>query len=149
MTTPGYSGRSLSAKLGIKEGMTVCTRNAPSELREWLYDLPEGVELTADWGESYGFGIVFMTRKDELEAVVADLVDTIVPDGMLWVSWPKRASKIPTEVDFEMAQPRILQTGLVDIKVCAVSDDWSGYKFMVRKELRKGWPGTRLDKGQA
>lgn len=138
-TTPGYSGRPLWAKLGIKEGMRVWCFQAPEEFLVWLAGMPDGVALVKDWDKGFGFGVGFVRFRSELEELVELVVERIEADGVLWVAYPKKASKLETDLSFEVVQERILETGLVDIKVCAVSDDYTGLKFMVRKELRKEW----------
>lgn len=140
-TTPGYSGRPLWAKLGIKEGMKVAVWGAPDELEEWLRGRPAGSCLVADWEAGEAMGIVFVIGADDLEAVVRERVPLLGREGMLWVCWRKRAGAAAPELDFGKVQGRLLETGLVDTKICAVSDDWSGLKFVVRKERRAAWPG--------
>ena len=146
MAGAGYSGRPLWAKLGIKEGMVVSLKDAPDGFLEWLGEGLPSCDLGGEWGSDWEFGVAFLLTREDLEAVVSELVDGVRPDGVLWVSWPKKSSSIETELAFDVVQERLLETGLVDTKVCAVSEDWSGLKFMVRKELRKGWPGNRLDR---
>ncbi len=133
-----YSGTPLIKKLGIKSGYACLELNAPSSYFEWLGRLPD----QANFGESDGpFDFIhwFLTRESDFTEGLGDVAAAIKPTGMIWVSWPKGTSKIPTDINRDVIRNYILDTtDLVDTKVCAVSDDWSGLKFMIRKEKRKG-----------
>ncbi len=110
--------------------------NAPDSFWSALDDSEAQAQFVS---ESDQFVIVFVTTAAELEAAAAELPSTLDPDGMLWMSWPKKPSSIESEVGFDEVQTRLLETGLVDVKVCAIDEDWSGLKFVVRKELRGAW----------
>ena len=131
-----YSGTPLATKLGIKPGGTVLAMNAPKEYRPWLGDLP-GVRFTAKPPKG-GADMVhlFVPSLAELEEQLPRARKAMKPDGALWVSWYKKSAKMPTDVTEDVIRERALKTDLVDVKVCAVSDLWSGLKLVVRKHLR-------------
>lgn len=129
----GYSGRSLAQKLGVKAGMVLCVEGAPDGFE--IEGLPAGVRLGSSWE---GFALVFLRSLGDLENV-ARRARELRNDGVLWVAWAKKSSRLAGELTFDVVQPRILETGLVDVKVCAIDEDWSGLKFVVRKELRSSW----------
>jgi hypothetical protein len=136
MSQAGYSGRPLSAKLGLKPGMTC-----------WRHDMPEDVTHLLDAQEPAAIVVatavpgldcahVFVTERNDLAAQLSGLRELLAPDGMIWVSWPKKASKVPTTVTEDTVREICLPMGLVDVKVCAVDTVWSGLKLVIRKELR-------------
>jgi hypothetical protein len=133
----GYSGTPLAKKLGIEAGSTVFAVGAPDGYREWLRPLPPDVEFSAKAPKT-GCDIVhiFVTSLAELERQLPAARRAMKPDGSLWVSWHKKSAKIPTDVTEDEVRRRALATDLVDIKVCAVTDIWSGLKLVVRKHLR-------------
>ena len=134
--TTGYSGTPLARKLNLKDG-----------LRVWWEDMPASVRAEI---ESYGYHLqhllwheppldaahVFVTERSDLESAIARLRPLLAPDGFLWVSWPKRTARVPTDITGDVIREVALPTGLVDVKVCAVDDTWSGLKLVIRKELR-------------
>lgn len=132
----GYSGTPLLAKLGIRAGMRVAFLDAPAGYRQQLGSLPAGVQELARPGRDMDFVHWFVHRPGGLRRFAA-LAGTLAPTGMLWTSWTKKAS--PLYAGFGDAEVRAagLATGLVDVKVCAVDEDWSGLKFVVRKEHRR------------
>jgi hypothetical protein len=132
----GYSGTPLSKKLGITDGSTVFAINAPTDYRELLAPLPEGVRLVARLAKTTPLVHVFTTSRAELTATLTRLRTTIAPDAMVWVSWPKKTSKVPTDITEDVIRAVALPMGFVDVKVCAVNDTWSGLKLVIRKELR-------------
>lgn len=132
----GYSGTPLARKLGIVEGSRVLAIGAPAEYREWLAPLPEGVVFARAVGSSVNVAHLFTAKKSELARHLASLRKTLASDAAVWVSWPKKASKVPTDVTEDVIRAVALPMGFVDIKVCAVTDVWSGLKLVVRKELR-------------
>lgn len=136
MKTAGYSGTPLAKKLGYKEGFKAYAANAPGEYAEWVEPLPENVTFLTRLGKDIDLAHVFVTKRSELQSLLERLYDPISPDGMIWVSWHKKASKIPTEITEDVVREIALPMGLVDVKVCAVSDIWSGLKLVIRKELR-------------
>lgn len=133
----GYSGRPLVAKLGIREGFRVLVRNPPAGYRELLEGLPDGVTLAEDLPGAVEMVHFFTRGRTELAAALPELLGRIRQDGMIWVSWPKRASGVPTDVTEDTVRAVALPLGLVDVKVCAVDDTWSGLKLVIRKENRR------------
>jgi len=132
----GYSGRPLSAKLGLKPGMTCWRFSMPAEIEAFL-DLQEpGLMLLEEPEPGVDCAHVFVTERHELSALLARLRPRLAPSGMIWVSWPKKASKVPTTVTEDAIRDVCLPLGLVDVKVCAVDAVWSGLKLVIRKELR-------------
>ena len=133
----GYSGTPLPKKLGITESTQVALIAAPSEYESLLGVLPAGVELGASLSQKTDLVHVFVTQREELAVHLAKLRQKIRDDAAVWVSWPKKASKVATTVTEDVIRELALPLGFVDIKVCAVSEVWSGLKLVVRKELRR------------
>ena len=131
--TSGYSGTPLAKKLNLKEGMRV-----------WFSDIPDSVRAEIDLAlsveelPSQGVNAVhlFVTRRADLERHLANLRHLIDPNGFVWVSWPKKAAKMQTDITEDTIRDVALPDGWVDIKVCAVDRTWSGLKLVIRKELR-------------
>jgi len=138
--TAGYSGTPLAKKLGIKAGSRVALLGAPADFHKRLTPLPDGVTFTTTIAKSTGLVHVFTASKAELARVLARCRKTLATDAAIWVSWPKKASKVPTDVTEDVIRALALPTGLVDIKVCAVDEIWSGLKLVLRKELRPARP---------
>jgi hypothetical protein len=134
--TAGYSGTPLAGKLGIKDGMRVRTFGAPDGFSTWLDPLPTGVVVSSRI-RSADLGVVFVTTVSAMVRAV-DVVLPILPnDGAIWVCWPKKASGVVSELQRrETMVPELFARGLVDVKVAAISDVWSGLKFVTRVELR-------------
>jgi hypothetical protein len=141
MADAGYSGTPLARKLGLKDGQAVAFVALPDS----LHDLTEAraygrIETTPDWRalpEGARDVIHFFTRSAvEVDRALPVLRDLIEADGMIWVSWPKKASKVPTDVTEDVIRDRALADVLVDVKVCAVDEIWSGLKLVVRVENR-------------
>jgi hypothetical protein len=133
----GYSGTPLAKKLGFKSGAVVCVVGEPSAYRTWLEPLPTGIRFRAKAGAgSCDFVHLFVESLKTLDRGLPAARRMIAPDGAIWVSWPKRASKVPTDVTEDAVRDRALATDLVDVKVCAVTEIWSGLKLVVRKQLR-------------
>lgn len=129
----GYSGRPLHAKLGYSG--PVWRHEMPPEIAE---EIAQGADIVwQDGPKGAVAGHVFATERAIMEAQVHLAREYLPDDGMLWLSWPKKSSKVPTDITEDTLRDIALPTGFVDVKVCAVSDIWSGLKFMVRKELRK------------
>jgi hypothetical protein len=135
-TTAGYSGTPLAKKLGIKESSHVLLLDAPEELASLLEPLPSHVVFERKAGPQVDIAHVFVTGREELAKHLVALRRELKPNVALWVSWPKKASKVPTTVTEDTIRELALPIGFVDIKVCAVNDVWSGLKLVVRKELR-------------
>ena len=132
----GYSGTPLAAKLGIKPGVELHVINAPDGYRELLAPLPDGVRFTSNLTKDVSIVHVFSARRTELERLLRKCRQRLEPNAVVWVSWPKKTSKVPTDITEDTIREIALPLGFVDIKVCAVSEVWSGLKLMVRKELR-------------
>jgi len=133
---PGYSGTPLAKKLGIKAGSSVHAIGAPANYRRLLEPLPEPVSFIARADASTDLVHLFTTRSAELSKTLGKLRNTLAPSASVWVSWPKKASKVPTDITEDTIRALALPLGYVDIKVCAVTDVWSGLKLVVRKALR-------------
>ncbi len=133
----GYSGTPLAKKLGIKPGSRLRTIGAPQEYRHWLEPLPPHVSLHTGYGGGQCELVhLFVTSLDELDRELPKARSTILADGAIWVSWQKKASRAATDVSENVVRTRALQSDLVDVNVCAVSNVWSGLKLVVRKHLR-------------
>jgi len=131
----GYSGTPLPKKLGIKDKFRVALVGLPADVRKELREALAGCSLVKDSG-TLDFAMVFATRKAELRSEFRRLAKQLAPAGMLWVSWPKKASGMATDMNENDVRRIGLEAGLVDVKVCAVSDVWSGLKFVRRVEDR-------------
>jgi len=136
----GYSGTPLVRKLGIKDGHRVLWAGAPEGFEATLGELPGGATLARSARGDARFDVihVFATRKAELEAAFAKLRPRLVENGGLWVSWPKKTAGVATDLTENVVREVGLATGLVDNKVCAVDEVWSGLRFVVRVKDRKG-----------
>src|SRR5512139_52222 len=133
---PGYSGTPLARKLGFTKPMSILVIAAPDAYREWLGDLPDGVQLAARVRGAVGAAHLFVKRRAELAKQLQRFRTQLDPAGFLWVSWPKKASRVETDVTEDVVRQLALPLGFVDIKVCAVSDVWSGLKLVVRRSER-------------
>ena len=133
MPTAGYSGTPLVKKLGIKSGSTLCIKHEPKEYWDWISPLPDDVNVvTRPKKEGTDFIHLFVTRKKDFEKEFIKLKSQLKKDGMLWVSWPKKSSQVASDLDENIIRNYGLAKGLVDVKVCAVDETWSGLKFMYR-----------------
>lgn len=135
-TPAGCSGRPLAAKLGYAASMRVLAIDAPANYEELVGALPDGVRFVAAIAPDVRLVHLFVRSRADLAARLAALVPVLAPDAMLWVSWPKKASKVPTDVTEDVVRALALPMGLVDVKVCAVDAVWSGLKLVRRKALR-------------
>lgn len=132
-----YSETPLAKKLGIKAGFKLVIHNPPEHYFMLFNDLPEDLELVEEEKENeIDFVHLFGTDFDELKAAFIANKKRIKKNGMIWVSWPKGKSTIPTNIKRDAIREFGLSTGLVDVKVCAVDDDWSGLKFVIRVKDR-------------
>jgi hypothetical protein len=129
----GYSGTPLAAKLGIKCAMSITLLNAP-DLLEMVF--PDSVTISQDLNGQADVVVAFFTWLADLEAIIDELASTIFPAGALWVAWPKKASRVDTNLSDNEVRTCALQRGLVDNKVCAVNATWSALRVVWRKELR-------------
>ena len=136
MSPAGYSGTPLVKKLGIKEGTTLTLLAAPEGFDGTLGELPAGVTVRRRLQGRCDVAVCFVFRRAELERRVDALGRTIHPDGAFWVAWPKKASKVPTDMTEDVVREIVLPLGLVDVKVCAIDEVWSGLKIMWRREHR-------------
>ena len=132
----GYSGTPLAKKLGIAAGATVLLVDAPEALREWLAPLPPDVRFVKRLSEATDIVHLFVTSQAQLGKELARLRKALRSDATLWVSWPKKAAKVETDVTEDAIRAQALPLGFVDVKVCAVNEVWSGLKLVIRKALR-------------
>jgi hypothetical protein len=132
----GYSGTPLASKLGLKEGMRAAWLTAPDDFPQLLGELPRGVRVVARVSGSLDLVVAFATRRSVLERRLPALREAIRPDGAAWAAWPKRSSGMPTDITEDVVREVALPLGLVDVKVCAIDETWSGLKLVIRKELR-------------
>ena len=135
----GYSGTPLVKKLGIKAGQSVAVVNAPKNfLAKELQPLPENVTLASATRKQLDFIMLFVDTGKTLQKELPKLKRKLASDGILWVSWPKKSSGVETDLSFDIVQQSGLRIGLVDVKICAVNDVWSGLKFVYRLKDRSG-----------
>ncbi|MBN9232644.1 MULTISPECIES: DUF3052 family protein [Phyllobacteriaceae] len=142
LAAAGYSGTPLAAKLGLKDGMNAAFLALPEQLA-WLADAVRfaSVKRFAAWAEieaDTGHDVVhaFTRQRGEIEDGLVRLQAAIKRDGMIWVSWPKKASKVPTDVTEDVVRTEALKLDLVDVKVAAIDEIWSGLKLVIRKDRR-------------
>jgi len=131
----GYSGTPLPQKLGLKPNVVARVVGAPMDYAELLGEIPGGVTL--DGERDLDFVHLFVTVRRDMSDQLRRLKDQIKPNGMIWVSWPKKAARIPTDITEDVIREVALPMGLVDVKVAAVTEVWSGLKLVIRKENRK------------
>jgi hypothetical protein len=135
-TTPGYSGKPLAAKLGIAPGMVVAAIGAPDGYAQWLGALPPGAAIASKATATTRFVHLFATERAQLAAALKMHRERLPADAVLWVSWPKKSAKVASDITEDTIRELALPLGYVDVKVCAVSEVWSGLKLVVRKALR-------------
>lgn len=142
MATAGYSGTPLPTKLGIKPGMAVVLADAPAGFAATLGELSSTASLVGlgTAPPPYDMLIAFYTDGARFRETFPEHASSVAADGALWVAWPKRASKVPTDITEDLLREVGLPTGMVDNKVCAIDETWSGLRFVVRKEYRATWP---------
>jgi hypothetical protein len=133
----GYSGTPLARKLGIKPGTILHPVNAPGDYTALLDPLPENVTIAKKAAPALDLVHLFTGNRSELLEMLRRYQAMIKQQGAIWVSWPKKASGIPSEITEETVREVALPLGLVDVKVCAVDEIWSGLKLVIRKENRK------------
>ena len=143
MNTPaGYSGTPLAQKLGLKDGSRALFIDLPASLaelttsRQFIESTRVTVDQLGDVAPGYNFVHLFTAARSVLEALAQPLMNLIARDGTIWVSWPKKAAKVATDITEDVIRDVVLPIGLVDVKVCAVDETWSGLKLVIRKELR-------------
>ena len=132
----GYSETPLQKKLGIKEEFSIFVLKPPSDYFDWISPLPPGVKVKAKLAGEIDFIHLFIKEQKVFVKEFIRCKKNLKKDGMMWISWPKKASKVPTDLDENIIREFGLKNGLVDVKVCAVDDVWSGLKFMYRVKDR-------------
>jgi hypothetical protein len=133
----GYSGKPLAKKLGIKSGSKVMLIDAPQHYLQLFTDMPADVYFVDNVAVPKDVIHFFTKQRAEFLAILPGLMLQIKQDGMIWVSWPKKASKVITDITEDVIRNFALKIGLVDIKVCAVDETWSGLKLVIPVKLRK------------
>ena len=132
----GYSGTPLAKKLGIADGCHLVVKRAPVNYLQLLAPMPSDVVFDTKVSGTTDIIHLFSANRAVLQTELVGLRHAIKPNGVVWISWPKKASKVPTDITEDTIRDVALPLGFVDIKVCAVSDIWSGLKLVIRKELR-------------
>ncbi|MGH9528788.1 MAG: DUF3052 domain-containing protein [Terriglobales bacterium] len=130
---PGYSGTPLARKLGIKDHFRIALVNFPADVNAEMREAFTKCEVSSD---RLDFAMIFVKSRAELEKRFCQYSRKLIPTGMLWVSWPKKSSGVPTDLDGNVVRAIGLDAGLVDVKVCAVTEIWSGLKFVIRLKDR-------------
>jgi hypothetical protein len=133
----GYSEKPLLKKLGYQEGFRIYVLNPPQTYFELLGKLPLGAQVVGSLKAPLDLVHFFPKNRVDYESRLMALKKTLTPKGMIWVSWPKKSSKVPTDLSEELIRNFGLKSGLVDIKICAVDETWSGLKFVVPVKDRK------------
>jgi hypothetical protein len=134
----GYSGTVLVKKLGIKEDFRVGFVNSPKGFEKELKPLPNNVKIMVEHlSKPLDLIILFADSERALNKAFSNLAQKLKPNGMLWIAWPKKSSGVPTDLSFDNVQQIGLRAGMVDVKICAVNDMWSGLKFVYRLKDRK------------
>lgn len=134
--TAGYSGRPLAAKLGLKPGQKAWRSGMPAAVAADIEEALPGYRFEDEPGPGLDVAHLFAESRAELERSLALLRPMLAPAGMIWVSWPKKASGVPTDITEDVVREAAFPHGLVDVKVCAVDETWSGLKLVIRKALR-------------
>ena len=134
--TEGYSGKPLALKLGLRDGQRVWFDAMPDSVAEEIGDYALDLIAVANPADGIDASHIFVTERARLEQLLASLRHQIAPTGQVWVSWPKKASKVSTDITEDTIREIALPMGFVDTKVCAVDEVWSGLKLVIRKELR-------------
>ena len=138
-TVAGYSGTPLPKKLGLKEGGAMVLLNAPDGIEDFMVPVPPNARLSTKLAASNDLVVLFCKDTAALKKSLPIVSKKLHGDGSLWISWPKKSSKLFVDLTEDGIRALALPTGLVDVKVCAVNADWSGLKLMVRKEKRGSW----------
>lgn len=133
----GYSGRPLAAKLGLKPGQRAWAGGMPDSVAAEIVEELPGFRFEDEPTDGLDVAHLFTDSRAELEAEIARLRPLLAPAGMIWVSWPKKASRVPTDITEDTVRAVAFPHGLVDVKVCAVDETWSGLKLVIRKALRR------------
>lgn len=135
--TAGYSGTPLPKKLGIRSDHVVALLDAPPEMAAWLGELPPDVEIRTDLRRTPQVIVAFFRRRPDFVRRLPVMSRAIFPDGGLWIAWPKKSSGVATDITEDTVREVALPTGLVDNKVCAISEVWSGLRVVHRRENRR------------
>jgi hypothetical protein len=133
----GYSGTPLPRKLGVKEDQKIALINAPLNFERELGELPAYTKLVKRLVPPLDLVLLFVDREKTLMKQFPELATKLSTNGMIWIAWPKKSSGVPTDMTFERVQRIGLDCGLVDVKICAIDDIWSGLKFVIRLKDRK------------
>jgi hypothetical protein len=133
----GYSSTPLAKKLGIKEQSRIAFVNAPKDFLAYLGPLPAGAEVVTRLTKPLDIVLLFVTSERLLARDFAKLAEKLATNGMIWVAWPKKSSGVATDLSFTPVQRIGLNAGLVDVKICAIDETWSGLKFVFRLKDRK------------
>jgi hypothetical protein len=141
---PGYSGTPLPKKLGIKDGLTACFVNGAPEVLKELKPALATCKVTDDAKSGLDFAMLFTVSRTELQREFKRMAKSLAPAGMLWISWPKKTSGVATDLNENIVREIGLAAGLVDVKVCAVTEVWSGLKFVQRLRDRDASPRKTL-----
>lgn len=132
----GYSGTPLAKKLSLRDGQRVWFSGMPETVADEIDEYALELIFVGDPGEGVDAAHVFVVERAELERLLVELRHQIASDGQVWVSWPKKTAKVPTDITEDTIRELALPLGFVDTKVCAVNETWSGLKLVIRKELR-------------
>ena len=136
MSASGYSGTPLARKLDLRDGQRVWFFQMPEDVEDEIAEYALELRSVSDPARGVDAAHVFVTGREELAGLLASLRSQIALDGQVWVSWPKQAAKVPTDITEDTIRELALPLGFVDTKVCAVDAVWSGLKLVIRKELR-------------
>ncbi len=134
--TAGYSGTPLAKKLGVRDAQRTWRHAMPPTVAEEIARSGEEPTLLRSLSSGTEMAHILVTRRSELARLIARLRDRLDPDGTIWVSWPKKSAKVETDITEETIREEALPLGLVDVKVCAVDETWSGLKLVIRKSER-------------
>lgn len=132
----GYSGTPLPKKLGLKEGSRIALINAPKDFARELGELPDDAQIVTRVTKPLDIVMLFVVTERALLRDFPKLAEKLAANGMIWVAWPKKSSGVVTDLSFERVQRIGLDSGLVDVKICAIDDVWSGLKFVIRLKDR-------------
>ena len=132
----GYSGTPLAKKIGIKEGSRIALVNAPQDFQSELEELPDNVQFIRPSAKSLDIILFFVLTEQTLAKDFSKLAARLTANGMIWIAWPKKSSGVATDLTFDRVQRLGLTAGLVDVKICAIDDTWSGLKFVYRLKDR-------------
>lgn len=135
--TPGYSGTPLARKLSLKDGLRTWWDEMPDSVRGEIENEGLALDHLAAPEPPVEAAHLFVTRRSDLEDKVRELLPLLAPAGFIWISWPKKAAKVDTDITEDVIRDVVLPLGMVDVKVCAVDQIWSGLKLVIRKTLRQ------------